>query len=233
MTRIELRLTTRRGENVLVMVVIPALVLLFFGSVAILPVAGRPVDFLLPGSIGLAIIATGMVNLGIATAYERSYGVLKRLGGSPLPRAGLITAKALAVLAIEVAQIALLIALATAVLGWQPAGSAVALIVAVLLGTAVFVGIGLAMAGALRAEVTLALANLLFVGFLLLGGVVLPLDHLPAWLATIAALLPAAPLTELVRIALGEAASPLQPALLLAAWAIAANAMALRTFRWE
>ena len=92
-TATELRLTARRGENVLITIIIPAVVLLFFASSGVLPTgAGRPVDFLLPGSLALAVIATSLVNLGIATAYERHYGVLKRLGGSPLTRGQLLAA---------------------------------------------------------------------------------------------------------------------------------------------
>ena len=118
----ELRLTARRGENVLVTIVIPVVVLLFFASVA-RPAdrdVARPVDFLLPGALALAVIATSLVNLGIATAYERNYGVLKRLGGSPLTRGGLLTAKMRPVLVVEVAQVVLLVAIASGVLGWRP-----------------------------------------------------------------------------------------------------------------
>jgi len=120
-TATELRLTARRGENLLVIAVIPVVVLLFFATVGILPdIAGRPVDFLLPGSLALAIIATSLVNLGIATAYERNYGVLKRLGGSPLTRANLLTAKIAAVLAVEAVQLALLLAVGAVILDWRP-----------------------------------------------------------------------------------------------------------------
>ena len=185
-TGMELRLTARRGENVLVIIVLPVVVLLFFASTSIVPVtAGRPVDFLLPGVLALAVISTSLVNLGIATAYERYYGVLKLLGGSPLPRAGLIGAKMLAVLVVEIVQFAVLFAVALAFLGWRPpAGSGTALVVVgLLLGTLAFAGIGLAMAGSLRAEATLAGANGLFLALLLLGGIVVPLDQLPAAVA--------------------------------------------------
>src|SRR3954470_16113575 len=146
MTAMELRLTARRGENLLVTIVIPAVVLVFFASVSVLPAAtGRPVDFLLPGSIALAIIATSLVNLGIATAYERHYGVLKRLGGSPVTRSGLLSAKMLAVLVVEAAHGELLVAVAAGILGWRPAPNTSILLVAigVLLGTAAFAGLGL------------------------------------------------------------------------------------------
>ena len=88
-TRMELRLLSRRGENLLVTVIIPVGLLLFFGSVAVLPGVGNPpVDFLLPGILALAVISTSMVNLGIATGFERSYGVLKRLGGIAAAQVG-------------------------------------------------------------------------------------------------------------------------------------------------
>ncbi|HEY0443201.1 MAG TPA: ABC transporter permease [Candidatus Limnocylindrales bacterium] len=235
MTRMELRLTARRGENLLVTIVIPAVVLVFFSSVAVIPAAGRQVDFLLPGSLALAIIATSLVNLGIATAYERHYGVLKRLGGSPLTRADLIVAKMAAVLAVELLQVALLVVIAVVLLGWRvPAGAPLGLaIVAVLLGTAAFAGLGLAMAGGLRAEATLAIANGLFLAFLLLGGIVLPLDHLPAPLAALGSVLPASALADLFRAGLGAGGDATRSLVVLAAWALAAVGVAVRTFRWE
>jgi ABC-2 type transport system permease protein len=235
----ELRLTARRGENVLVTIVIPVVVLLFFASVAILPTgSGRPVDFLLPGALALAVIATSLVNLGIATAYERNYGVLKRLGGSPLTRAGLLSAKTLAVLAVEVGQVVLLVAIAAAVLGWRPGpgASGALFVVSLLLGTLAFAGLGLLMAGALRAEATLALANGLFIAFLLLGGIVIPVSHLPEPLATVAGLLPAAALADAFRVALGtvgDAVDVGRALAILVIWGIGAIALALRTFRWE
>lgn len=235
-TATELRLTARRGENVLVTIIIPAVVLLFFASAGIVPAsAGRPVDFLLPGSLALAVIATSLVNLGIATAYERHYGVLKRLGGSPLTRGGLLTAKMLAVLAVEVAQVVLLVAIAVLALGWTVApGAAPALMVAaLLLGTLAFAGLGLLMAGALRAEATLALANGLFLVALMLGGIVLPLDHLPGPLAALAGVLPAAALADTFRVALGSGGDAVAPVAILVTWGVGAVALTVRTFRWE
>jgi ABC-2 type transport system permease protein len=232
----ELRVTARRGENVLVTMIIPAAVMLFFATTGILPArAGRPVDFLLPGALALAVIAAGLVNLGIATAYERSYGVLKRLGGSPLPRWGLVSAKIAAVLLLEVLQVALLFVVAIVVLGWAPpAGVSVPLFVAaLLLGTLAFAGLGLLMAGTLRAEATLALANALFLAFLMVGGIVLPVDHLPGPVQALANILPAAALADAFRAALGSASVTAGPLVLLAAWGIGAALLAVRTFRWE
>ena len=234
-TRAELLLALRRGESVLVTLVVPSTLLLFFGSVAVLPTGpGRPIDFLLPGILALAVMSTAMVSLGIATAFERHYRVLKRLGGSPLPRAGLLLAKIVAVLAIEAAQVLLLLVIAVGVFGWRPSGTPGLALLALLLGTAAFGGLGLAMAGALRAEATLAAANGLYLVFLLLGGIILPLSALPDALAGPAGLLPATALADVLRASLAPGgAVPLGSLGLLAAWAAAMPLVAALTFRWE
>ena len=236
-TAMELRLTSRRGENLLVMLVIPVVLLVFFSSVNVLPAGvGRQIDFLVPGILALAIISTSLVNLGIATAYERSYGVLKRLGGSPLSRSGLVAAKILAVLGVEAVQLAFLVVIAGVAFGWAPGSSSSALVVmaAVLLGTLAFAGLGLLMAGSLRAEATLAGANGLYLVLLLLGGVVVPIDQLPSLLAAVARLLPAAALSDALRIGVGaQPGDPLGSLVVLAAWGFAAAGLATRTFRWE
>src|SRR3954464_11879722 len=124
-TAMELRLTARRFENLFVMLVIPPALLAFFGAIPVLSTgAARPVDFLLPGVLALAVVSTAFVNLGIATGFERGYGVLKRLGGPPLPRSALIGAKLLSVAGVEVIQVVLLVAIAVIAFGWQPGPSA-------------------------------------------------------------------------------------------------------------
>src|SRR5438067_13864627 len=143
-TQFELLLTLLRGDNILVTLIVPVVLLIFFTSLNIVPtVNGQAVNFLLPGILALAIMAAGMVNLGIATAYERYYGVLKRLGGSPLPRSGLIIAKVLSILILEVIQVILLVGVAIGLYGWQPTGSPLLTLLAMALGTVTFAAIGL------------------------------------------------------------------------------------------
>src|SRR5215471_10274794 len=149
--QVELMLTLRRGESLLITAVVPVVLLIFFGSIV-----STPPDFLVPGLLALAVMSTSMVSLGIATAYERYYGALKRLLGSPLPRTSLIAAKTLSVLLIEVVQVLMLVAIARVMFGWSPTGSPVAAVIALVLGSAAFAGLGLLMAGSLRAEATLA-----------------------------------------------------------------------------
>src|SRR6266566_9510495 len=234
-TRVELLLTLRRGESVLITLVVPVLLLIFFASLNIIPATtGKAVDFLLPGILALAVMAAGMVSLGIATAYERYYGVLKRLGSSPLPRSGLIIAKIISILLLEIVQVVLLVGVAILLYGWQPEGSPPLALLAMALGTVTFAAIGLAMAGALRAELTLAGANALFLIFVLIGGGILPLDHLPAPLAAFAQILPAAALTQSLQATMNSNATlPTGPLIVLAVWAVLVLLFAIRTFKWE
>ena len=230
----ELRLLSRRGENLFVTVVIPLVLLVFLSIVPAFNAGGSA--FLVPGILALAVISTSLVNLGISTAFERSYGVLKRLGGSPLPRSGLMVAKIATVLLVELGQVVLVLGVGRLAFGWSPGpGANIVVVVAAFgLGTLAFAGLGLLMAGTLRAEATLALANGLFLILLLLGGVVLPIDHLPGILADLARILPAAALSEAFRIGLGAApGDPRGPLALLAVWGVAAAVLTNRTFSWE
>lgn len=232
----ELRLQWRNAENLLVVLLIPAGLLVFFSLVDVLP---RPagtsaVAFLLPGVLALAVMAAGLVSLAIATGFERSYLVLKRLGATPLRRADLVAAKSLAVLATEGVQVVVLVAVAAA-LGWRPpaGGVAWAALPALLLGTAAFAGVGLALAGRLRALTTLAVVNAAFVLLLLISGIVFPLAVLPGSVRVLASLLPAAPLADWFRAALSGAGLPVASAVVLPLWAVAAPLLAARLFRWE
>ncbi len=229
---VEARLTTRRGENLLAMVVIPVGVLLFIGGFAR---AGSSVGPTLPGTLALAIVASGLVNLGIATAYERGYGVLKRLGGSPLGRSGLVAAKLGVVVVVGLAQVLAILVVAALALGWRagPDLSVLALAVTTVAGSAAFAGLGLAIAGTLRPEAALVVANLLFLLAVGFGGALVPIGDLPAPVADAVRLFPFGALTDSFGAALGSGADVLRPLAILAAWAVASSVVAARTFRWD
>ena len=234
--RIELALTLRRGESLLVTLGIPIMLLVFFSLVDVLPTdaeADDPIDFLAPGILALAVMSTAMVSLGIATGFERQYGVLKRLGTTPLGRPRLLAAKTIAIVAIEALQLAVLVPVAL-VLGWDPGSDAALAVAAIVLGTAAFAGLGLLMAGTLRGEVTLAAANGLYLVLLLLGGMIIPLVELPGALRAVARALPAAALSDALHGTLGAATDvPGRAWVVLAAWAVLAPLAAARLFRWE
>jgi ABC-2 type transport system permease protein len=232
-TRIELLLTLRRAESLLVTLGIPVGILVFFAKVDTISDLKDPVDFLVPGILALAVMSTAMVSLGIATGYERHYGVLKRLGATPLSRSGLLAAKTLNVLAIELVQAVVIIGTGVA-LGWRVTAAIIPALGLLLLGTVAFAGIGMLMAGTLRAEANLALSNGLFLALLFLGGMAYPLTKLPGALQAVAKVLPAAPLAETVRDVLdGSKSFPVGMFAVLVAWAVVAPILAARYFRWE
>jgi ABC-2 type transport system permease protein len=229
--RLELALLARNGESLLLTLGIPVLLLLFFANVEVLPIEGEPIDFLAPGVLALAVLSTALVNLAIGVGFEREHGVLKRLGATPLGRPRLLAAKTLAILVVEVVQVAVLWPLALA-LGWDPSFEP-AFLAAVVLGTVACAGLGLCLAGSLTALVTLAAANGLYLVLLLLSGMVIPLSELPAPVRAVARLLPSGALAEAVRGTLTEATVPGRAWVVLVGWAVCGPLLAVRLFRWE
>jgi len=231
-TKVELLLTLRRGESLLVLAGIPVAILVFFSSVHVIPHMGRPIDFLVPGIIALSVIASAMTSLGIATGFERHAGVLRRLGTTPLRRSGLFTAKVASLTVVVVLQV-VLVAVVGKALGWRPHGSPVIALAVIGIGSVAFAAIGFLLAGTLRAETNLAVANALFLAFLLLGGVIVPVTSLPDALGRLARILPAAPLAGALRAALTSRGVDAADLIVLGAWALIATLAAARWFRWD
>ncbi|MEU2789136.1 ABC transporter permease [Streptomyces sp. NPDC007100] len=231
---LETKMLLRNGEQLLLTVVIPTLLLVLFSAVDIVDTgAGKAVDFLTPGILALAVMSTAFTGQAIATGFERRYGVLKRLAASPLPRWALMTAKTCSVLVTEVLQIVLLTVIAF-VLGWSPHGNPLSVVLLLVLGTAAFSGLGLLMAGTLKAEATLAGANLVFLLLLVGGGVIVPLDKFPDAAQSVLGLLPISALSDGLRDVLQHGAGmPWGDLGILAVWAVLGLGAAAKFFRWE
>lgn len=233
--RVELALIARNGEQLLIVIGIPAMLLLFFSNIDVLPIGNQStIDFLLPGILALAVMSTAMVSLGIATGFERSYMVLKRLGATPLGTPKLVLAKSLAVSVIEVIQCSVLIIIGV-LLGWSAtAASWSQSLIALVLGTLAFAGLGLLMAGTLKAELNLVIQNGVYLVLLLIGGVVIPIDALPGPLRAISSGLPSGALSDVLRETLTDAGShPQSSWVILCMWALVAPLLAARWFRWQ
>ncbi|MGW6396697.1 ABC transporter permease [Streptomyces sp. NPDC055134] len=231
---LETKMLLRNGEQLLLTVIIPTLLLVLFSAVDIVDTGdGKAVDFLAPGILALAVMSTAFTGQAIATGFERRYGVLKLLASSPLPRWALMTAKTLSVLVTEVLQVILVTVIAFA-LGWSPQGNPLAVLLLLVLGTAAFSGLGLLMAGTLKAEATLAAANLVFLLLLVGGGVIVPLDKFPDAAQSVLGLLPISALSDGLRDVLQHgAAMPWGDLGTLAVWAVLGLGAAARFFRWE
>lgn len=238
----EIRALLSNGEQLLVAVVLPLLVLVSLvlapvPALAAGPWSGLPrVDVAAPGVLALAVISTAFTGQAILLAYERRYGVLRLLGTTPLGRGGLLLAKAHAVLVVVAGQVCALGAVAL-VLGWRPRPAGVLpAVVLLVVGTAFFVALAVLVGGTLRAEAVLALANLLWVLLLTLGGVVLPAAALPGALGEVVAWLPSALLADGLRVAatgVGDGIPLLLRIGVLALWAAAVSVPAARLLRWS
>ncbi len=231
-TTAEILMTLRKGEQLLLSLVIPIGLLVVLTKASFIEVdADNRADFYVPGVFALAIMSSAFTGQAIATGFERQYGVLKRLGATPLPRSVLLQAKTLGVLAVQVLQLAILGAVGLA-LGWEPRGSVLAALAFIALGTAAFSGLGLLLGGTLRGMTTLAVANLLWFVLLLLGGMVFPLSEYGA-LADVLQFLPTAALAHGLRALMIDGVTSGQDLVVLAVWAVGGLAVAARMFRWE
>jgi ABC-2 type transport system permease protein len=230
----EARLMLRNGEQLLLAVVIPVIVLI--GGVKgadhlSLGLAHRPVDVFTPGVLALAVMSTSFTSLAIATGFERRYGVIKRLGASPLPRSGLLAGKVGGLLVVEVLQV-VVISVVGLLLGWDPADGVAGGLLALVAGTFAFAALGLLVAGVLRAEATLAAANLVYLLLLAGGAVVLPsssygaFGHVTAWL-------PSGALGDAMRRAGLDGTIAWRDLAVLVVWGALGTALTARTFRWE
>jgi ABC-2 type transport system permease protein len=230
----ESRLMLRNGEQLLLAVVIPVVVLI--GGVEgaqhlDLSFSRSAVDVFTPGVLALAVMSTAFTSLAISTGFERRYGVIKRLGSSPLPRSGLLLGKVGALLLVEVLQIAVL-SLVGLGLGWEPHGSPLAALLAIALGTLAFAALGLLVAGVLRAEATLAAANLVYLLLMAGGAVVLPSSAYGTF-GGVTALLPSGALGESLRTACWSGTVEWGSLMVLTVWAVIGAVLTARTFKWE
>ncbi|MDT4913810.1 MAG: type transport system permease protein [Pseudonocardiales bacterium] len=233
-TAMEFKLLLRNGEQVGLTLLIPVL-LLFFFNLPLLYSLGTPrrIDFVVPSIITLAVMSAAFTGLAIGTGFERKYAVLKRLGATALPRSVLIGGKTLSVLLLELVQLVLVCGFGF-VLAWHPKGDPFLALLLVILGTIAFGGLGLLVAGTLRAEVTLAAANLIWLVLLFAGGIAIPLSKYGGVARDVLQYLPSAALSDGLHDVLQHGNGlPLRETLTLLVWAAVALPAAARWFRWE
>ena len=235
-TRAELTLLLRNSEQVLLTLIIPLGLLVVLTLIPFITVEGASTrsaraNFFVPGVLALAVMSTAFTGQAIGVGFERQYGVLKRLGATPLPRSVLLLAKTLGVLCVEVLQLVLL-SVVGLLLGWSPRGSVLAVLALVALGTAAFSGLGLLLGGTLRGLTVLAAANLVWFVLLILGGVLFPLAQFGS-AAEVLGLLPTAALSHGLRTVLQDGGLPLRDVGALLGWSVLSLVAAAKAFRWE
>ncbi len=228
----ELKLALRNGEQVLLTLLIPVVLLVGLATLDVVPLPEPRIAAVAPSILALAVMSTAFTGQAIALGFDRRYGVVRRLAATALPRWLLVAGRLAAVLGVVAIQVVLLGALAVG-LGWrpEPAGLGWAVLLLVL-GCAAFGALGILLGGSLRAEIVLAVANLVWFVLLVAGGIAIPLDRLPGPVAAVGAWLPSGALAEGLRTALATGQAPGSgPVLVLLAWTALAAAVAVRTVR--
>ncbi|MGW4065267.1 ABC transporter permease [Amycolatopsis sp. NPDC004747] len=231
--RVEVSLTLRHGEQVLLTLLIPLALLIGLSLLDILPASSLGpvprVDWITPRILALAVMSSAFTGQAIALGFDRRYGVLKRLSATALPR-WLLVAGRLAAALVVVALQSVIIGVVAAFLGWSPSlAGLLSAVVLLVLGTLAFGALGVLLGGALRAEAVLALANIVWFVLLLAGGILLAPSSLPSGLARVVELLPSGALAEGMRAALVDGSFAPGPMLVLTVWAVVAGAVASRT----
>ena len=231
-TRFEAVTILRNGEQFLVSIILPLLAMLVLTYSPFPELAEPRINVVAPGVLALAVVSIAFTGQAIATGFDRRYGVLRLLGVTPLGRGGLIVAKTLAVLVFYVLQLVILGGVALA-LGWRPALAGILpLALSLVAGVLCFVALALLIAGTMRAEAVLAVANLLWVVFLGLG-LIIPTSALPGAVGAVAAWLPSGLLGDAARAAALDGAWPVLLWVGLLAWAALAGLLARRFFTWS
>lgn len=237
-TRAELSIQLRNGEQLLLALVIPLAVLVGLTVTRVVelpvPAGGSRVDVVAPGALTLAVVSSAFTAQAISTAFDRRYGVLLRLAAAGMSRRLVFAAKTCSVLAVVAGQLVVL-TVAALLLGWRPAAAGWPwAVLLVLLAVAALVSLALLLGGSLRAEAVLAGANVLWLVFVGLGGVIAPLTAAPHWLAVVGGLTPVGALSDGLHAALGAGEVPgLRVWLVLLVWWLVAGAAAERWFRWQ
>jgi ABC-2 type transport system permease protein len=233
-TRMELILLLRNGEQLLLTMFIPITLLI---GLTLLPLGSslgshHRVDRIVPAVMMVAIMSTAFTGQAIAVGFDRRYGALKRLGATALPRWGIIGGKCAAVLIVVVLQ-SILLGLIGVALGWRPSPSGLIFGAAVIaLGTATFAAMGLLLGGTLKAEIVLALANILWFAMLGCASLVFASDNLPKAASIIARLIPSGALAEALDRALHTSVDWYGLAVLVV-WGGSTGWLATRFFRFE
>ena len=206
--RTEALLTLRNSEQILLTLLIPAALLVGLTVFDFFDLPDPRVDSVVPRVFALAVMSSAFTGQAIALGFDRRYGVLKRLAATALPRWLLVAGRAVAGLVVVAVQIVVLGVLA-ALMGWSPDPAGLAWVLAlVVVGTLSFGALGVLLGGALKAEVVLALANIVWFVLLLGGGIVVPPDSMPGVLGDVAMLLPSGALTDGLHSVLVDGAAP-------------------------
>jgi ABC-2 type transport system permease protein len=229
----EFKLSLKNGEQFLLLVIIPVAVFLTLTQTAVIGGGKWDIAEALSVSITVSVLAAGFTSLAIATAFERRSGTLVTMGVTPISRVELVTGKTLSTVYLAAIS-ALILGVVALVLGWRPTLSATLIPLILILGIASVTGFAFLLAGTVRAEAVLALANGIFVFAMIFGGIVFQYSGI---LGTVIELFPPAALSNCMSHALDSTPQDSLPLLVsigvLLAWSVAGTLASAKFFKWR
>ena len=229
----EFKLSLKNGEQFLLLVIIPVAVFLTLTQTAVIGGGKWDIAEALSVSITVSVLAAGFTSLAIATAFERRSGTLVTMGVTPISRVELVTGKTLSTVYLAAIS-ALILGVVALVLGWSPTLSATLIPLILILGIASVTGFAFLLAGTVRAEAVLALANGIFVFAMIFGGIVFQYSGI---LGTVIDLFPPAALSNCMSHALDSTPQDSPPLLVsigvLLAWSVAGTLASAKFFKWR
>jgi len=229
----EFRLSLKNGEQFLLLVVIPVAVFLTLTQTAVIGGGKWDIAEAFSVSITVSVLAAGFTSLAIATAFERRSGTLVTMGVTPISRVELVTGKTLSTVYLAAIS-ALILGVVALVLGWRPTLSATLIPLILILGIASVTGFAFLLAGTVRAEAVLALANGIFVFAMIFGGIVFQYSGI---VGTVIELFPPAALSNCMSHALDSTPLDSPPLLVsigvLLAWSVAGTLASAKFFKWR
>jgi ABC-2 type transport system permease protein len=184
-----------------------------------------------------AVIGACFNNIAMAITFQREDGVLKRAHGTPLPVSSFLGARILHAMFISVILVALTLGFGHAVYqATIPSGtSLLRFIVVVLVGSAAFCALGLALSGAIpNTDATAPVVNAVALPVEFLSGIFIPFDDAtPSWILWVARVFPVRHFVLSMQAGFIGTAFSWTDVLVVAAWGAAGLLVAIRFFSWE
>ena len=194
-------------------------------------------DFILPGILGMIIMQSGVFGVAFAFVSFKASGALRRIHATPVHPRVFVFAQTVTRLILTLVTVGILIGFGIKFFNFHMLGSYWAFSLVVILGSLIFLGFGLTIAGISKDENQVApLANLIQLPMLLLSGIFFPRDSFPSWLHTVTNYFPLTYLGDAMRHIANEGLrlSQISHDLIgMLVWTVIIFIVAVRSFRWE
>ncbi len=247
---VEMKSFFRSTQQLVFTLLLPVLLLVVFGTIFSGTIEGTDTDFkqyFVAGIIAAGVMSTAFSGLSMTVAIEREMGLIRRLGGSPMPKGAYFIGKFVLVAITSIVEVIILIGIGVAFFGLSLPADAqhwTVFLWVLILGTAACSLCGLAYTAVIpNAASASAVVTPPFMVLQFISGVFFPFHQLPEWMQSVAAVFPLKWMTQGFRyVFLPENFQVVEPggtwalgsiALMLALWIVVGAVLTTMTFKWK